>query len=65
MVELSPEEEELQALRSELIQQQSIYRPGSPTIRVLQTRIAALEGLVAEQQGARALPDAEGSRRSR
>ena len=52
MVELSPKEEELQALRSELIQQQSIYRPGSPTIRVLQTRIAALEGLVAEQQGA-------------
>ena len=60
MVELSPEEEELQALQSQLIQQQSIYKPTSPQIRVLKTRIAALEGLVAEQQAARALPDAEG-----
>jgi polysaccharide chain length determinant protein (PEP-CTERM system associated) len=60
MVELSPEETELQTLRSELIQQQSIYKPSSPQIRVLQTRIKALEGLVAEQQAARALPDSEG-----
>jgi uncharacterized protein involved in exopolysaccharide biosynthesis len=57
---LSLEEESLQALKSELIQQQSIYKPGSPTIRVLQTRIAALEGLVEEQQASRALLDAEG-----
>jgi protein tyrosine kinase modulator len=60
MVALSPEEEELQALKSELIQQQSIYKPGAPTIRVLQTRIAALQKLVDQQQEARTLPDAEG-----
>jgi succinoglycan biosynthesis transport protein ExoP len=59
-VALSPEEEELQALRSQLLQQQAIYRSTSPQIRVLQTRIAALESLVAEQQASRALPGADG-----
>jgi polysaccharide biosynthesis transport protein len=59
-VALSPEEEELQSLRSQLLQQQAIYKENSPAIRVLQTRIAALEGLVAEQQASRALPDANG-----
>jgi succinoglycan biosynthesis transport protein ExoP len=57
---LSPEEEELQALRSQLLQQQAIYRSSSPQIRVLQTRIAALESLVAEQRAARTLPGADG-----
>lgn len=57
---LSPEEEELQSLKSQLLQQQAIYKPGSPTIRVLQTRIAALESLVAEQRAARAIPGADG-----
>jgi polysaccharide chain length determinant protein (PEP-CTERM system associated) len=58
---LSPEEEELQALRSQLLQQQAIYRSSSPQIRVLQTRIAALESLVAEQRAARTLPGADGA----
>jgi succinoglycan biosynthesis transport protein ExoP len=57
---LSTEEEELQSLRSQLLQQQAIYRSNSPTIRVLQTRIAALESLVAEQQAARSVPGPDG-----
>ena len=57
---LSPEEEELQKLQSQLLQQQAIYKAGSPQIRVLQTRIAALQSLVAEQQAARAVPGADG-----
>jgi uncharacterized protein involved in exopolysaccharide biosynthesis len=59
-VPLSPEEEELQKLQSQLLQQQAIYKEGSPQIRVLQTRITALQSLVAEQQAARAVPDADG-----
>ena len=60
MVALSPEEEELQALRSQLLQLQAIYKSSSPQIRVLQTRIAALESLVAEQQAARSVPGPDG-----
>ena len=59
-VPLSPEEEELQALKSQLLQQQAIYRSNSPQIRVLQTRIAALESLVAEQRAARSVPGPDG-----
>lgn len=59
-VPLSPEEEELQRLRSQLLQQQAIYRADSPQIRVLQSRIAAIEGLVADQQASRAVPGADG-----
>lgn len=59
-VPLSPEEEELQNLQSQLLQQQAIYKAGSPQIRVLQTRITALQSLVAAQQAARAVPDADG-----
>jgi polysaccharide chain length determinant protein (PEP-CTERM system associated) len=58
--ELSPEEEELKALRSQLIQQRAIYNDSSPTIRVLKTRIAALEALVESQRAERSLPDASG-----
>jgi len=54
---LSPEETELQALKSQLIQQRAIYAPTSPQIRVLSTRIAALEALVEEQRASRALPE--------
>ncbi|HRO11763.1 lipopolysaccharide biosynthesis protein [Amaricoccus sp.] len=57
---LSPEEQELQNLQSQLLQQQAIYKPESPQIRVLQTRIAALQSLVAQQQAARAVPGADG-----
>jgi polysaccharide biosynthesis transport protein len=57
---LSPEEEELQTLRSQLIQQRAVYAPTSPRIRTLETRIAALEGLVEEQRASRALPGEDG-----
>jgi polysaccharide chain length determinant protein (PEP-CTERM system associated) len=56
----SPEEEELEALKSEMLQQSVIYAPSSPRIRMLASQIAALEKLVAEQQAARAVPDADG-----
>ena len=59
-VALSPEEEELQSLQSQLLQSQAIYKEASPQIRVLRTRIAALETLVAEQRAARAVPGADG-----
>ena len=58
---LSPEEEQLQALKSQLIQAQAIYRSTSPQVRLLQSQIGALEGLVAEQRASRAVPDAEGN----
>jgi polysaccharide biosynthesis transport protein len=58
---LSAEEEELDSLKSQLIQQRTIYAPTSPTVRLLEGRIAALESLVAEQRAERAVPDAEGN----
>ncbi len=57
---LSPEEEELEALRSTLTQQRSVYAATSPQVRMLETRIAALEALVAEQRERRAVPGADG-----
>lgn len=60
-VALSPEEQELQNLQSQLLQQQAIYKPSSPQIRVLQTRIAALQQLVQQQQADRAVPATDGS----
>ena len=57
---LSPEETELQALKSQLLQQRAIYNESSPTVRVLQARITALEALVEEQRAARAVPDETG-----
>ncbi len=57
---LSPEEEELQALNSRLIQQRAIYNSSSPTIRVLEQRIAALDGLVESQRASRAVLGADG-----
>jgi len=59
-VQLSPEEQELETLRSQLIQQRAIYAASSPPIRLLESRIAALEGLVAQQRSSRAAVDAEG-----
>lgn len=58
---LTPEEQELDALRSELIQKRAIYAPTSPQIRVLETRLAALQGLVEEQRSQRAVPGADGT----
>jgi polysaccharide chain length determinant protein (PEP-CTERM system associated) len=57
---LTPEEEELQALKSQLVQQSAIYKRTSPTVRVLENRIAVLEALVEEQRAARALPGEDG-----
>lgn len=57
---MSPEEEQLEKLKSELLQQQAIYAPGSPRIRMLTSQIGALEKLVADQQASRAVPDANG-----
>jgi len=58
---LSFEEEQLQTLKSELIQARAVYRDSSPQVRVLQNQITALEGLVADQRAARAVPDAQGN----
>ncbi len=57
----TPEEDELQRLQRELLQAQAIYKPTSPQVRILQNRIAALQGLVDQQRAARALPDADGN----
>jgi uncharacterized protein involved in exopolysaccharide biosynthesis len=45
----TPEEATLADLRSQLVQQRAVYAPASPTVRVLESRIAGLEALVAEQ----------------
>ncbi|HEX2219823.1 MAG TPA: Wzz/FepE/Etk N-terminal domain-containing protein [Gemmatimonadales bacterium] len=58
--ELTPEEEELQTLRSHLIQQRAVYAPTSPIIRNLETRLAALQSLVDEQRAARSVPGPDG-----
>lgn len=57
---LSPEEEELQTLKSQLTQAQAVYKDTSPQIRLLQNRIAALQTLVDQQRAARAVPDENG-----
>jgi protein tyrosine kinase modulator len=56
----SPEEEQLEALKSEMLQQSAIYAPSSPRIRMLASQIAALESLVEKQRAERAVPDANG-----
>jgi succinoglycan biosynthesis transport protein ExoP len=60
-VTLSPEEQELQTLQSQLLQSQAVYKSTSPQIRVLQSRISALQELVAKQQADRAVPLADGT----
>ena len=59
-VALSPEEEELEALKSERLQQLAVYAPGSARIRVLDNRIAALEALVEQQRAERTVPVPDG-----
>jgi polysaccharide chain length determinant protein (PEP-CTERM system associated) len=56
----TPEEEQLEALKSEMLQQSAIYAPTSPRIRMLSSQIAALEDLVRKQREERAVPDASG-----
>ncbi len=58
---LSPEEQDLENLKSQLIQQRTIYASSSPQIRMLETRIAALEGLVEEQRAQRAVSGPNGA----
>lgn len=58
---LSPEEEELQTLRSQLIQQRAVYAESSPRVVALETRVAALQRLVEEQRAQRATLDADGN----
>lgn len=58
---LSPEEQELETLKSQLLQQRAIYAATSPQVRMLETRIAALQGLVEEQRAQRAVTDADGN----
>lgn len=53
LVTRSPEEQELEALKSERIKQLAVYAPTSSRIRILDTRIAALERLVEEQRATR------------
>jgi uncharacterized protein involved in exopolysaccharide biosynthesis len=60
-IALSPEEQELESLRSQLIQQRAVYAPSSPQVRILESRIAALQGLVDEQRASRAVPGADGA----
>ena len=57
----SAEEEELEALKSQLAQARTIYASGSPQIRLLENRLSALDSLVGGQRAARAMPDAEGN----
>ena len=59
-IALSPEEEELENLKSQLIQSRAIYAASSPQVRLLESRISALDGLVAEQRAARATPGVDG-----
>jgi polysaccharide chain length determinant protein (PEP-CTERM system associated) len=58
---LSPEEEQLQMLQSQLVQARAIYNASSPQVRLLQTQLTALQQLVDQQQAARAVPDAAGN----
>lgn len=59
--QLSPEEQQLDALQNQLVQQRTIYAPGSPKIRTLESQLAGLQKLVDQQRAARAVPGADGS----
>ncbi|MFQ8431895.1 GumC family protein [Amaricoccus sp. W119] len=59
--DLSPEEEQLDALQNQLVQQRTIYAADSPRIRMLENQLAALEELVEKQRAARAVPGADGT----
>lgn len=48
-VQLTPQQQELQDLRRQRDEALAVYAPGNPRIRVLDTRIAQLETLVANQ----------------
>lgn len=46
----TPEEQDLEALRRQLVQARVLYSASNPNIRLLETRIAGLEKVVAEQR---------------
>lgn len=48
----TPEEQELEEMRGQLARARAIYSASNPNIRLLETRIAALERIVAEQRDA-------------
>lgn len=48
----TPEEQELEDMRGQLARARAIYSETNPNIRLLETRIAALERIVAEQRDA-------------
>jgi uncharacterized protein involved in exopolysaccharide biosynthesis len=50
------EEQNLQALRQSLAQQQALFSEGSPTIKALRSRIAALESVIAGPTDGKATP---------
>jgi uncharacterized protein involved in exopolysaccharide biosynthesis len=50
--DLSPAEKQLQELRGELEQALAVYTPANPRIKVLESRVAQAEALVAKQSGA-------------
>ena len=60
LVELTPEEEQLELLKSERLQKLAVYAPTSSAIRVLEQQIASLERLVEEQRAGRAVPGEDG-----
>lgn len=59
--QLSPEEQQLDALQNQLVQQRTIYAASSPKIRTLENQLAGLQKLVDQQRAARAVPGADGS----
>lgn len=58
---LTSEEQELDALQSEIIQKRAVYSSNSPQIRMLENRLAALQTLVDEQREQRVVPGIDGS----
>jgi polysaccharide chain length determinant protein (PEP-CTERM system associated) len=58
--QLSPEEEQLDALKNQLVQQKTIYAASSPRIRMLENQLAALQKLVDDQREARSVPGPDG-----
>ncbi len=58
--QLSPEEEQLDALQNQLVQQRTIYAASSPRIRMLENQLAALQKLVDDQREARSVPGPDG-----
>jgi polysaccharide chain length determinant protein (PEP-CTERM system associated) len=61
MTTQSPEEQQLDALRSQLVQARTIYAASSPRIRMLENQLAGLQKLVEEQRAERAVPGADGT----